>query len=396
MNLRQFANTLDISDGYNPYLDHDYDFQDFDSIVEDELGYSVADSPNTKWKKLQKFPWRFERIKDKKKAWANRKGFDELVNTKRFKFLGFDASLATAQQKTQWKELSALLAKLGPAPAPTQAPAPKPVSPIGQNPDTRWNATKKFPYVNSRISDGRKVWANKKGSTWLRNKYPGKFKWVKFDANLATQAQKDQWAKDLKAASQLLPAQPKPPTKPPTKAPTKPPAKPPTKAPTQPLAIPHPDTRWLKTPGYPWVMKRISDNKGIHAGKAGFDHLVKTKQWKFIRFAAELATPLQKSQWAELSEALKGLAPKPIPIKAPPTMPLLSVEPRGMQQDILDIKRMMQLDELQRQATHEHEQIAATKQFRREVLDKLMRIADAVLAADSPLYRRISKAYSRG
>jgi len=403
MNIETYIIETDLTSGYDPAFSHDYDFQCFDDIVQEELGYSVAESPNTKWKKLQKFPWRFERISDKKKAWTNRIGFDELVKTKRFKFLGFDATLATSQQKQQWKELSALLAKLKPAPKPPPtAPKPAPTTttqPFGGN--ARWKKTSKFPWVFRRISDSKQIWANRPGfDAIVKTK---KYKFLKFNAELATSQQKQQW-KELSALLAKLKPAPKPPPvalKPPPTAPKPPPTapKPPPVAPkTTPLALPHPDSRWLGQQGYPFAFARISDQKGVHTGKAGFDALVKTGQWKFIKFKPEFATPLQKQQWSEISQALARLAPKPPPVSKPLPIPprQLAVEPKGMAGDILDIKKMLQYAELQRQATTEHEEIAATKEFRRQVLDRLMQIADAVLQSDSNLYHRIRNAYVRG
>jgi hypothetical protein len=363
---------LNVDHGFDPALEHDYDFQCFDDIVEDELGYSVKESGNAKWKKLQKFPWRFERKTDKKKAWTNRKGFDELVKTGRFKFLGFDTNLATTQQKQQWKELSALLAKLaGPKPSPK---ATKP------HPETRKVKTKNFPYIMDRISDNARFWMTKNAfDVLVKTK---QFKFIKFDSSLATASQKTEWAKLAKLLGLLKTPAPKPLI---PKA-------------AGPLALPHPDTKWLKAPGFPWVMKRISDNKGIHAGKAGFDFLVKTKQYKFIRFDSSIATPTQKAQWAELSEALKKMVPpkpklKPLPIpkrKRAPLRDKMFAPPKGMTKDIQEIKKMLKLAETQRLATHEHEEIQATKEFRRDVLNRLMRIAEVVLSDDHPIRRRIA------
>ena len=482
--------SLDLDSGFDINNYHDFDFQDIDTmiegmLIEEELGYAVSEDPNAKWQKTQKFPWRFERISDKKKAWANRTGFDNLVKTKRFKFLGFDSTLATSQQKTQWKELSALLAKLGPAPAPKPTPKPATTTPtIGvarsalstpaptPNPsaNSRWQKKQKFPWRFERLSDKKKAWANRKGfdelvktkkfkflgfdnslatstqkkeqakilealkglsapapsttapphagTKWSKtNKFPwrferisdkkkiwankagfdyltktGKYKFVAFDDSLATDDQKKQQAKILEALKGLTPKQ----------------AEGLAKMATEP--VPHSGTKWAKTQGYPWFFNRVADNRPLWANRPGFDYIVKTKQYKFTKFDDSLASEYQKQQWKELSVLLAKLPPPgsaamaglekmgqrqamglpPVPSSGMMTLP------KGLLTDVQDIKKMLQFAELQRQATSEHEEIEATKAFRRQVLDRLMRIADAVLASDSPLYNRVRTAYIRG
>ena len=471
----QYILEADLSCGYDPALGCDYDFQDFDEIIRDELGYqlgyglgelgySIADSPNAKWKRMKKFPWRFERVSDKKKAWANRKGFDELVKTKKFKFLAFDKTLATDQQKKQWKELSALLAKLGPAPAPSKpsansrwsktnkfpwrfervsdkkkawanrkgfdelvktkkykflgfdaklatdtqkkqwkelaallaklGPAPTPKAPApapGTTPSvphsgTKWSKTKKFPFRFERVSDKKKIWANKPGFDYLVK--TGKFKFLGFDDKLATDEQKKQWKKIAEALKKLEGLTPKQVKGLETMA-------------QEP--VPHSGAKWKKTTGYPWVFARLTDQRPLWTNRPGFDYIVKTKQYKFTRFDDSLASDYQKQQWVELGKLLSKLPPpgsaamrglEQMALRG--TQPRPMAPPQSMVDDIKDIKKMLQLEELQRQATHEHEEKMETQSFRRQVLDRLMRIADAVLASDSPLYRKISTAYNQG
>ena len=533
------------NNGYDPMDVHDFDFQDFDDIVQDELSWSIVDSLNCRWKskigfpytykrktdnriayankkgaseiiatkkftwvkfdnkfatqaqkdqwakdmkavaqaftpttalphpgstwtKKQTMPYLFKRLVDNKNLWANRAGFDYLVKNKQYKFIKFDATLATTAQKKDWEQLSKLLAQLAPVPTPKPGVSPELAKIAGNYSNV---AKKGYPYTYKNLTTGKISYANRPG--WLLIQKDKNVKFVKFDKNLATSAQQTQYNKDMVA---LLP---KPTTTPtPVKAPS------PVPVPAKPLALPHPDTKWMPTQNYPWAFQRISDKKGIHAGKAGFDYLIKrTSEYKFIKFKPEYATTLQKQQWTELSTALAKLAPttkaptpiiKPVSIPSPvpvPAKPLALPHPdtkwmptqnypwafqrisdkrgihagkagfdylvkrtneykfikfkpeyattlqkqqwvelstalarlapttttytptsKGMAQDILDIKKMLEQQELERQATAEHKEISETQAFRQEVLARLMRIAEAVLTRDHPVYQKILNA----
>jgi hypothetical protein len=208
--------------------------------------------------------------------------------------------------------------------------------------------TKGFPYVYKNKQTGKTVWATLPGAKALK-KQPKKFSFVKFNGKYATADQKS-----IHEALKKMDASPKK------------------------------KTGMMFAPGFkgfdPEKIKKI----------AKLQPKKKPKKKKGMMFAPGFKG-FKADQWKGLAK-LQPKVKAPV-ARAPITPRLPSKLPKN---DIEEIKNMLAYAEAQRIATHEHKQIVKTKQFRKNVLDRLLRISEAVLDDDHPISKKLRRAKRRG